>query len=91
MYTRHPERRRGEALTLHHEAHVPIGPLCGPEALEKFATALPDYTIVAVDAGRCYERFVYGHGAKLIGILYADNYYNTVTSLKGIIIILSFE
>ena len=59
---------------------MPIGPLCGPEALEKFATALPDYTIVAVDAGRCYERFVYGHGAKLIGILYANNHYDAVTS-----------
>ena len=76
LYTRHPERRRGEALTLHHEAHVPVGPPCCPEALETFATALLDYTIVVVDAGRCYERFVHGHGAELIGIRYADNHYD---------------
>ena len=78
-----PSNPREEALILHQEAHVPIGPLCGPGELEKFAAAQLDYTLVVVNAERCYECFAYGHGPTHSGLLYADGHYDAITTLKG--------
>ena len=80
-------RRKGkwyeDALLLQHRAGIPLGIPCGPNELERFAQALPDYTLIVVDADRCYERYVYGHGTTLLGLLYSEEHYDTLSSLSG--------
>lgn len=72
------------ALLLHDQANVLRGP-CGPEELKTFAACplMQNYTIVVVNAHRGYTRFAYGQGPDLLGILYHDEHYDALTSLKG--------
>jgi len=57
----------------------------GPVALTRVAMApsLNDYKIVVVDAYRAYSLVAYGHGDRLLALLYDDHHYHTLTSLKG--------
>ena len=71
-----------EALELHQRAGVRPGP-CGADELHQFARALPDYTLVVVDANRAYACFAYGRGAQRLGILHEDGRYDALTSLPG--------
>ena len=70
------------ALELHQKAGVRPGP-CGADELHQFALALPEYTLVVVDANRAYACFAYGRGAQLLGILHEDGHYDALTSLPG--------
>ena len=71
-----------EALELHQRAGVRPGP-CGADELHQIARALPDYTLVVVDANRAYACFAYGRGAQRLGILHEDGHYDALTSLPG--------
>ena len=64
-------------------AKIPRNQRCGPPELEKLAGVLPNFKIVVVDANRRYERYVYGSGNTLLGLLYSDGHYDTITSLAG--------
>ena len=70
------------ALELHQRAGVRLGP-CGADELHQFARALPDYSLVVVDANRAYACFAYGRGAQRLGILHEDGHYDALTSLAG--------
>ena len=70
------------ALELHQRAGVRPGP-CGANELHQFALALPEYTLVVVDANRAYACFAYGRGAQLLGILHEDGHYDALTSLPA--------
>ena len=70
------------ALELHQRAGVRPGP-CGADELHQFALALPEYTLVVVDANRAYACFAYGRGAQFLGILHEDGYYDALTSLPA--------
>ena len=47
------------------------------------APSLIDYKLVVVDASRAYSLVAYGHGDRLLALLYDDHHYDTLTSLKG--------
>ena len=47
------------------------------------APSLNDYNIVVVDASCDYSLVAYGHGDRLLALLYDDHHYDTLTSLKG--------
>ena len=70
------------ALELHQRAGVRPGP-CGADELHQFALALPEYTLVVVDANRAYACFAYGRGAQFLGILHEDGHYDALNSLRG--------
>lgn len=57
----------------------------GPTELERVATApsLSEYKIVVLDANRVYLPMAYGRGPLTIGILYDDNHYDALSSIKG--------
>ena len=74
--------QRQSALELHQRAGVRPGP-CGADELKQFALALPEYTLVVVDANRAYACFAYGRGTQLLGILHEDGHYDALTSLPG--------
>ena len=71
-----------EAIQLHETSGVRPGP-CGADELHQFARALPDYTLVVVDANWAYACFAYGRGAQRLGILHEDGHYDALTSLPG--------
>ena len=54
------------AIELHQRAGVRLGP-CGADELKQFALALPEYTLVVVDANQAYACFAYGRSAQLQG------------------------
>ena len=54
------------ATELHQRAGVRLGP-CGADELKQFALALPEYTLVVVDANQAYACFAYGRSAQLQG------------------------
>ena len=60
----------------------------GPDELTSVAMApsLIDYKLVVVDASRAYSLVAYGHGDRLLALLYDDHHYDTLTSLKGFLV-----
>ncbi|XP_067036362.1 uncharacterized protein [Acropora muricata] len=77
-------RRQQAAEALAQE--VGLGPgAWGPDELTRVAMApsLIDYKLVVVDASRTYSLVAYGHGDRLLALLYDDHHYDTLTSLKG--------
>ena len=75
---------RAGSHELHELAGVPRGK-CGDAELKCFAAhpSMYDYTIVVVDADRCFETFVYGFGHKRLALLHEKGHYDTITSLPG--------
>ena len=57
----------------------------GPNELTRVAMApsLIDYKLVVVDASHAYSLVAYGHGDRLLALLYDDHHYDMLTSLKG--------
>ena len=51
--------------------------------MHQFALALPEYTLVVVDANRAYVCFASGRGTRLLGILHEDGHYDALISLPG--------
>ena len=47
------------------------------------APSLHDYKIVIGDASRAYSLVAYGHGDRLLALVYDDHHYDTLTSIKG--------
>ena len=47
------------------------------------APSLIYYKLVVVDASRAYSLVAYGHGDRLLALLYDDHHYDALTSLKG--------
>ena len=57
----------------------------GPDELTRvvMVPSLHDYQIVVVDASRAYSLVAYGHGDRLLALVYDDHHYDTLTSIKG--------
>ena len=78
----HRRQQAAEALA----REVGLGPgAWGPDELTRvvMAPSLHDYKIVVVDASRAYSLVAYGHGDRLLALLYDDHHYDTLTSIKG--------
>ena len=73
-----------EAYDLQQHAGIPFGTLCGASELTLFATVLPDFHIVVVDADRCYECYRYGDGPTPLGLFYYQGHYDTVVNIPSI-------
>ena len=73
-----------EADRLHKLVGVPREK-CGDAELKCFAAhpSRYDYTIVVVDADRCFQTFVYRFGHKRLALLHEKGHYNVITSLPG--------
>ena len=77
-------RRQQAAEALAREVGLGCG-AWGPDELTRVAItpSLIEYKLVVVDASRAYSLVVYGHGDRLLALLYDDHHYDTLTSLKG--------
>ena len=78
----HRRQQSAEALA----QEVGLGPgAWGPDELTRvvMAPSLIDYKLVVVDASRAYSLVAYGHGDRLLALLYDDHRYDTLTSIKG--------
>ena len=73
-----------EARALHQQAGVPEGP-CGLEELQAFQQALgSNYQLYVVSASKSYMCIFKGDPAPhVIGLLYKDTHYETITKLPG--------
>ena len=79
------QRRRNQAaLNLCKEVGLKPG-AWGPRELTLVAKApsLKDYKIVVVDASRAYSATGYGRGDHVLGLLYDQEHYDTLTSVPG--------
>ena len=78
--------QKDQALLLHDEAQVPLGP-CGHEELTQFSQApsLLDYQILLVDADRAFRVTSFGSPApdKQLVLLHEKGHYDVITSLPG--------
>ena len=78
----HRRQQAAEALA----REVGLGPSAwGPDELARvvMAPSLNAYKILIVDASRAYSLVKYGHGDRLLALLYNDYHYDTITSPKG--------
>ena len=79
---------RAEVDAFQNNVGIPLGNVCGPSELDKFAVYFRQlgYYIVVIDASRGYQGFRYGAGDdedKVLGLLYNDNHYDAISSFKG--------
>ena len=78
--------QKEQALKLHREAQVPLGP-CGHEELTQFSQApsLLDYQILLVDADRAFSIKSFGSSApdKQLVLLHEKGHYDVITNLPG--------
>ena len=79
---------RAEVNAFQNNVGIPLGTVCGPTELDKFAIYFRQlgYYIVVIDASRGYQGFRYGDGDdedKVLGLLYNDNHYDVISSFKG--------
>ena len=78
--------QKEQALLLHHDAKVPVGP-CGYEELTQFSLApsLFDYQILLVDADRAFHITGFGPHIpdKQLILLHEKGHYDVITTLKG--------
>lgn len=67
-------------------AEVGLGPgTWGPDEFTRVTTApsLQQYKIMVLDANRTYLPIVYGRGPRILGVLYDNDHYDALGSIKG--------
>ena len=84
-FTKGRKLQKDQALLLHDEAQVPLGP-CGHEELAQFSQtpSLLDYQILLVDADRAFHIKSFGSPApdKQLVLLHEKGHYDVITSLS---------
>ena len=80
--------QKDQALLLHHDANVPLGP-CGYEELTQFSQApsLYDYQILLVDADRAFNITSFGHPNpdKQLVLLHEKGHYTRVYRVRWVL------
>ena len=85
--TRNRNRVFEAAIQLLDEADLRPG-AWGHDELEQVmrAPSLREYKLVVIDAQRSYLSRVYGRGPHMLGLLYEDEHYDTLTSIPGYLV-----